>query len=409
MVDFILLLITVLVTTTSLLSFILLCDTINVKHFEKTTKAYSLKITNWFYTLFISIFYIVILVCFLYYLRVLHLGNVLDLKILYTQLQTFKTLYFTPLDLFSKCYIVVLCIISIMFVFLCYILLYKLISREMFKILVYIDGYPIIDGASGNYKPKPITAPWWFPKIAKYPDFSEWWPKHILHKFNYSKFHKIDNLLEIFIFYITTNIIKLFIMIKYIIIKRSIFEDTLDAYVERYMLVKKYFNVSLFVKISPLYFILYDCIFNNLVIVHFYYYMLFYIPIVLYKRFCNFSRTILLSDVLWLLYYHPKKDPEFFIVTTTEEETLLLLLTIRDRGMSAELAGFRLENLLMEDLTWTFYKNLYEKDVYSNMFGDLIIIRDGKVWSIQRDPDGTYQEDEQGNYICIESKEHTIW
>ena len=215
MVDFILLLITILITTTSLLSFILLCDTINVKHFEKTTKAYSLKITNWFYTLFIFIFYTVILVCFLYYLRVLHLGNVLDLKILYTQLQTFKTLYFTPLDLFSKYYIVVLCIIIIMFVFLCYIIFYRLISREMFKILVYIDGYPKNDGDSGNYKPKLITAPWWFPKSVKAQNIKIWWPQHILHKFNWSKYHKRNNLLELFIFFIIKKSFTIFVIIKY--------------------------------------------------------------------------------------------------------------------------------------------------------------------------------------------------
>ena len=63
-----------------------------------------------------------------------------------------------------------------------------------------------------------------------------------------------------------------------------------------------------FIQISPIIIVIYDCIINNFIIIHVYYYLLIYTPIMLIKRITTVinNTNFPFTEILWDIYY--KKD-----------------------------------------------------------------------------------------------------
>jgi len=70
---------------------------------------------------------------------------------------------------------------------------------------------------------------------------------------------------------------------------------------------KKY---PIVIKLSPLLVFIYDCIFNNFVIIHLYYYLLLYVPVMLLLRFTSFLslEASILCHMIWDMYYGENVD-----------------------------------------------------------------------------------------------------
>ncbi len=121
----------------------------------------------------------------------------------------------------------------------------------------------------------------------------------------------------------------------------------------------KYFFIC-----TPLFFILYDCFFNNFIIMTVFYYMLIYIPVVLLKRITTklFSESTYICELVWDICY---LDEDCIYAISQKDLNLLHLYVYTlemdtDLGLEAELY---LVNVIrfsydLEDNITTYYNTL---------------------------------------------------
>lgn len=119
----------------------------------------------------------------------------------------------------------------------------------------------------------------------------------------------------------------------------------------RWITRRKYYK-KIFVPLSPLFFIFYDCIFNNFIITHVYYYLLFFMPIMLVRRIT----TSLWSETSWM--------PELFWDILYKKETCIYALPIMEKKLFDIYVanGFRKINVDSTmlgdfDITWSMSMN----------------------------------------------------
>jgi len=124
--------------------------------------------------------------------------------------------------------------------------------------------------------------------------------------------------------------------------------------------------------ISPLIFILYDCIFNHWILIYTYYYLLLYIPLMLFKRITTHmgSEAAYIRDLLWHIYY--EKDKNF----TQFEGILDIYLLNGLRRVSDIDIGFE---MYLKYITLFVIHNP-ERNTYINDEGTYLTLRDNKVY-----------------------------
>lgn len=127
-----------------------------------------------------------------------------------------------------------------------------------------------------------------------------------------------------------------------------------------------------FIIVSPLIFILYDCIFNHWILIYTYYYLLLYIPLMLFKRITTHmgSEAAYIRDLLWHIYY--EKDKNF----TQFEGILDIYLLNGLRRVSDIDIGFE---MYLKYITLFVIHNP-ERNTYINDEGTYLTLRDNKVY-----------------------------
>ncbi len=346
--NYIFIIIALIISTVSVFNIFFLCNYINILYFEKNTNIYAYKITNMAYTLGIILSYIGVFVVLIYYLRLLNLGYFLDLKIVYLQIKVLWTLYFIPLSVTSKLYLTGLCLIISMFFLVMFKLFHKHILKEIMKLFVYIDGNPLDHNGKDFY--------WrlWHLKIT---DHFKYFEKDIL-----------------------SLLFNSYVLYKIMYYMHGPFSSIKDIKIfNKYAKYEEY--ITIFIQFSPFVVICYDCIFNNFVIIHFYYYMVVYIPIMLYKRLGKIIGTYTISKTLWYIYYDPDKNNKYIVDNI---QKMFIELVIRgDLKIPVE---FIMEATDTEILYHIQYRPRdTEQNIYWNNYGDYLRLDGGKIYEIISD------------------------
>lgn len=127
---------------------------------------------------------------------------------------------------------------------------------------------------------------------------------------------------------------------------------------------------------SPLFFIFYDCIFHNFVITHVFYYLILFIPIVLFRGFTTFMLEHLnyLCQALWRIYYSEKKL--LFAILPEVNPLLEYYLT---SGLKRNIdIGLEVDfDLYYQMLFFPFRDNIFHNNDYSVY---IILTGDDKVY-----------------------------
>lgn len=360
MVNVITVIIAIIITLNNMLSFCLFLDYLNVLYFKKYTQIYSYKITNLFYTISIVLSYIGITIIFVYFIRLLSLGYLLDLKVLYFKLCLFFSMYIKPLDFTSKIYLFGFCCILALGALLMFNLYHKYVKKEMMKIYIYIDGYRYYCFENESALGKRLS--------------------EIFSKIKSGCLKRYPDIFSAFIY--KSKIPKIFSQYFYG-----------DPYrIRRH-------HLAMFIQISPLFVILYDCIFNNFVITHFYYYMVIFFPVMVLKRLDKLLNTLIYSGVLWCIYYDPEKNHKFVVAVTTLQKEFLDLIIKRGEIPTEFILDSNDVNALWE---LKYILQDPEKHIYVNMFGNYlrVDIENNKIYEIT--------EDDNGNNIYTESFDYNL-
>jgi hypothetical protein len=116
----------------------------------------------------------------------------------------------------------------------------------------------------------------------------------------------------------------------------------------------------LLITLSPLFFILYDCIFNDWVITHVFYYLIVYIPVILLRRFTTFYACNLqfLCEALWRIYY--------------SKRTLLFIISPEVKSLLDNCLASGLERDFDFDLNLDIDERLYYEMLFFPFRGDNI-------------------------------------
>lgn len=154
------------------------------------------------------------------------------------------------------------------------------------------------------------------------------------------------------------------------------------------------------IRISPIFFIIYDCIFNHFVINHFiYYFAFFYIPLFLLRRmtYCISIRDKSISSMLWLIYY-------------SEEPILLAISSNYKLIVDSYLAsGLQYNHSVDFDMAFSFSSmirfrpSFIDKNSFSNDFGNCLRLLDNQVYEVVEEKDGNVSLGEK--WILIKYKE----
>jgi hypothetical protein len=147
-----------------------------------------------------------------------------------------------------------------------------------------------------------------------------------------------------------------------------------------------------FVVLSPLIIIIYDCLFNNLVISHVFIYLLMYIPLMLIKRIstCLVKEASYIVELLWDIYYEneklfdmyesDKKRPYFYAISKENKRILdLYLLNGLRRIFGVRDIGLDMQMYLR--YTTLFVLNHLERETYMNDEGVCLkLLEDNRVF-----------------------------
>jgi len=159
---------------------------------------------------------------------------------------------------------------------------------------------------------------------------------------------------------------------------------------------KKY---PIVIKLSPLLVFIYDCIFNNFVIIHLYYYLLLYVPIMLLLRFTSFLslEASILCDRIWDMYYGENVDfhnnPAIYAIS--KKDKVILDYYVSNKFSNAE----RISELFTVDMqTHLFYAIKFccgGNDTYRNDEGVYVIFIKNKLLQHFEDDDGNISYGEE--------------
>lgn len=324
---------------------------------------YKYKINAFLVTITVIIFYNLIFVILVFVLRLYNIGKYLDLKIVFFNITIIWNTVISTLDAIM---ILLLSLYVITLGFLIVILIKALLNKaslEIYKLYIYITFNPIRRNNIIS------LGPFW---SLRDNDIISYTFHNIIEKIvlkNKNIYTKQDN-------YFGQNVVNILVNNK------------------------KY---QLFIQSSPLYFILYDCIFNDFVIIHFYYYMLIYTPIMLFKRItAAITKTNTgFANILWDLYYN--NDKKICFIANKEEKEIIDILTKANLGYVDEFLLSMVEFHLKNSIT---YRCIDEKEcLYVNNCwvgnSTYLQIKNKKIFVIIEDDEGNESYKETQEYMFL--------
>lgn len=304
----------------------------------KSKDLFAYYVHNMRFSIFCASAYIVIFVIILYGLRVWNINRTLDLRVPYHAVISFLQL---PL-------VIIIPGLILGFFILVNILLYiiriqKYCLHHIYLIYIYIrynENTPIND--------------WFFYKIAESTnkDFISYYISKILFKIHnyvfqdreFGGFSWKDSRAKIPWYFLSLHVHKTITKI----------------------ICNKYYKK--FVTFSPLLVVFYDCFYNNFIIIHLYYYLLLYIPLMLWRRvtYRVFRDAVYICKSLCNIYY--KKETCIYAISADHKKVLDLYL-ISGLEINIDL-DIEVEISLANSLC--FNPDIDERNVYCNNEGILL-------------------------------------
>lgn len=354
-----------LVSICTWLSYMLIILILLQKVTVRSTDLFQYKLINKYLSIIFASSYIIVFIIILYSLRIYNMHHKLDLKEVFKNI---KYLYymFTPVDLFILALFLLLSL-SLGLVFV--LILHRFFLKHMFMLYIYY--------------------------VCSY-------DKYISRIKSRTKLHKFYNLLfDINDLDIITYIIYRF-SYKLIPIIYGINFDIrrLSKYHPQRLLGRLIYGpirnkYKLLIMLSPIIIIIYDCIFYNWVLMHVSYYLLLYIPLMIFRRITTFIGTDpgYILSIIWNIYY---KDEKICIYAVSKKELIIinsyLLSGLRS---TPDLLDLQLSNVLF---------SLYHTIKYELYSIDRNTYRNSEGISIQKTSDNKLYleieiEDEEGNII----------
>ena len=238
------------------------------------------------YTYTIASMYISSYILGLYILRIYNIGQSLDLKVSFTNLRLlFNQLIQLPIIKVIFICINIVCLL--IFLLLIIITFNKYCIHHLYKIYFHRHH---------KYNPKTANSTEPYTKFQKFSD--NFWFKLCCY-----------GTTDIISYYVLEGIYK---FTKLIYGENNI-QTPKFAYYHPYRILLRIFcskKYPIVIKLSPLLVFVYDCIYNNFVIIHLYYYLLLYVPVMLLLRFTSFLslEASVLCDRIWDMYYGENVD-----------------------------------------------------------------------------------------------------
>lgn len=270
---------------------------------KKTTDIFYYKIYNKIISIIIVFSYISIFIILLFIYRLKNMDRFLDLKEIYPYFLNYLTI---EIPLIFKVYNIC-CLLSIIFIMLLSLInIHKYSCLEIYKWYIFINYNHFLRNNKSTKKFYEL-----FSKIS------------------------VDNLISYLINFFAYNITIFFeemekkhdvICDDEFALHKKIDEFTLKIYKitnHRFLNIKKVYSMDVFIFIGiPIFLIVYDCIFNDFLLTHLFYYLPFCTAIILLQKI---TKTIGLSDqnihnLLWEIYY----QKETCIYCYTSDQKLLL-------------------------------------------------------------------------------------
>jgi hypothetical protein len=298
----------------------------------KSTNPFQFKINNFYFTIIISLLYIVIFTGFLYFWRIYNLNKYLDLKNLCNDLlqlyQIFKQLTFVlQIDFL----ILVIGLISISL--LLFLILQSFIFKEILKLYLYVTGAS--RGIVYKRKPEYILYREFVPYLRDIAYFL--FGRFILY------LREVNG--DIIIHYLGKFAFKLYRKRYGDYIEGSEATRSFLGKLARVILLRHNQKYNILVAVSPLIIIAYDCIFNNWVLINLPKYMLVYVPIMLLKRTGrSLQRGDFILDFLYEAFY--TKDNKLYCIPLKFKEIF--------------------DTLILNDLLWL--RGVYTVDLEFNLY-----------------------------------------
>jgi hypothetical protein len=141
---------------------------------------------------------------------------------------------------------------------------------------------------------------------------------------------------------------------------------------------------SFFAAISPLFFIIYDCIFHNFIIIHVFYYLLLYMPIMLLSHAtnCLFKTSGPVCRMFWMIYYSEEN-----LLLAISPNYKVILDSYLASGLSRNLSlDFDMEFSLPNMIQFIPY---HKKNTFMNDFGTVLqLLENNKVFEEIEDEEG---------------------
>jgi len=302
------------------------------------------QITNWYLTLFCALFYISFPLVGLFCLRFSNLNRQLDLKIVYHEIRSII------LESLNISYVYTIFGITLSLIFLLNIALiltfsYKSLHNQIYNLYLFLRFNPqdrdsgalakITDKLSNFFNTDIVSF-----SIIKFTNYlNERWAYHKCHL----KWDKDPD--------ISVRLSPEYKNTRKIITEYNKNRPWYNLHVILMNLMgNKYYNQLIL--ISPLIIILYDCIFNNQIIIHVYYYLAIYMPIILLKKITYFfsQQNTVIANLIWDMVY--KK--ESCIYALPKDHRKLFDVYIANSIKSVDLGP---DALMDFDNSWFIYKS----------------------------------------------------
>jgi hypothetical protein len=349
--------ISIVVSLITFLSYFSLITVILQRVTTRTSDLFQYKLRNKYLSLFFASIYILIFIVLLYGLRIYNIHRTIDLKEVYQScLLILDILMLMPFVLVFD--LVLLCILTLLLLLLFLLSFHNFFTHHIFMLYLYYtcsqDQETLRQSQRKRHKvPARI---------------------YYLHKFQTKLYQLLFNISK------TDIILYSLYQLSYKVIKmrKGLYFDykTLSDYhpysflstlVYRQRRRKVY---NLFVTLSPFIAVIYDCIFNDWVLDHVYYYLLIYIPIILIRRITTFISLdpSYMLNIIWDIYY--KQDNNCIYAISKRDSIIISSYLLSGLRSTPELIDLQLSNI-----PYSLYHNISfslsneERNVYINREG----------------------------------------
>ena len=331
---------------------------------KRTANITQYKINKFPLTVSIVSVYIAGVIGLLYILRVFNIYRAVDLKELYLLFKELLTI-FSYLPFLVSLYLVSFCLLLILLILLLFLINIKYCIHQVF--ILYIYYYHSYNRKLANQN--------LFPKVP---------------------FERLYSTIRM---YSDQDIITFFIDRRMDQLMSLLYGQSINSKHPPYCIdlrkFSKYHPYFIFnscihtrtyrflIMISPLYFIIYDCIFNDFVIHHVFYYMILYAPVILLRRVTTVLSTIAsyICQSLWKIYY--SKEKAIYAISPTFKIVLDSYL----------LSGLRLNVALGIDMELYIFQTIsflpYKDNTFMNNEGICLqLTADNRAFEEKEDEDG---------------------